>query len=217
MEIQKTINNVDYQFSISFNNTNDNQYIIGNINVTRNTDNFRLLENNSEILRSILHKALQESFQKKFYLKNSNIDTGSEFSGVFQNIYSQNENIIEIPVRLETANAIVNVKLQVLEDFSECTKLESSPFNFGRVFRTNTPEAFDFFEKIVIKGDIDEDQRLPIITYPFENGEKTIETAINIFINEMLDNSNSYNIYETFWCNQFEQQVKYIVMPRREE
>lgn len=215
MEIQKTIHNVNYNFYISF-DVKDHQYVIGNIEVNKNVENFRKLENSSEILKSILHKALHENFHARFYIKTSNIDTGEQFIGLFQKIISNGENSIEIPVKLETSNTVINVKLQLLEDFIECTKLEKSPFNHVQNFYTNSSESLAFFEKIVIKADITEDQRLPIVTNYLEDSYKTIEKAINKFL-ENYDSYNSYQIIETLTCNKFEQQVKFIVMPREAE
>lgn len=215
MEIQKNINNVNYNFSISF-TVNDHQYVNAGIEITNNIDSFRKLENNSEILKSILHKALRENFDAQFYVKLSHTDTGEQFNALFQKIIYNGDDPIEIPVKLETSNATVNVKLQVLEDFTECTKLEKSPFNHAQIFHTNSPESLAFFEKIVIKADITEDQRLPLVSHYLEDGYKTIEKAINQFLAN-YDSNHSYKPIEVLTCNQFEQQIKFIVMPKEQE
>ncbi|ASE61590.1 Uncharacterised protein [Chryseobacterium gleum] len=64
MEIQRTIHNVSHNFHILF-DVKDHRNVIGNIEVNKNVENFRRLENSSEILKSILHKALYENFQAR--------------------------------------------------------------------------------------------------------------------------------------------------------
>ncbi|RZK13161.1 MAG: hypothetical protein EOO46_00310 [Flavobacterium sp.] len=212
--IREIIRGTNYSFDIEVTDI-DNRYLNASVKVVVNDNPFRQLENSQTILRSIIHKYLFEKYEFRHFLKVAYTDTGDELAATFVklNNYYYNK---KIDVIYQLANSeSITVQIELLEEFQKCVKLQKSPFNSGVVLlESNSIEMLDFFNKIVIRGEIIEEDKLKILSSNLESGFSILNNAIDSFIANQYDNTVELITIESLDCNQFEVQRKYVIMPR---
>lgn len=112
----------------------------------------------------------------------------------------------------QLGNRLVKVHITTHNEFVKCFEDVPSPFKHGKTI-LNPQIDVNQYEKVVVKCFIEEEQRLPIVQQSSISGESICHTVVEEFIAENWKNHKLLQL-ETINCSHFEQQYKYLVIPK---
>jgi hypothetical protein len=200
----------EFEFNIAIENK-DFLFVIANINLTLNESAFRKVENSTEILKKILFHFLFEKLKKYTILKTANIETETEFQGVFEikdilNFQKKMTRTVQLNNSEEQINVIINVE----KEFKECINYVQNPINDSEVFISSTKEIFD---ELVLSCFIEENEKMKI-TVSGNSGETIIRKATDELFLEKFGHSFIADLIGERFCNHYELQQKFKIVPK---
>jgi hypothetical protein len=201
----------DFDFNLSIENI-DFQFIIANIHITKNDNIFRKIDGSNKILEKILFFYLYEKLKKYVVLKIANIQTQTEYQGVFEikNILKF-ESSFSRSVKLNYSEDEVTVNITIIEkEFKECINYIQNPINDSKIFINPVLETF---QELILHCFIDEKDKFKLNQIG-NSGETIIRKATDeLFLEKFGQSFVAYNIGEKF-CSHYELQQKFKIIPK---